>query len=145
MKYHLFINKQGKLPRQAIIDMQRWFLNNAGKKITIILEKFRKERTNDQLAYWFAGIVNPFMNKFGYEKDMAHKMLKLWCGWYNVMTNPDGEEVKIIRSINRNEEGKKSSTTDLMGLIEIAKQKCAEHDLYIKDSEEYFNEHPKEY
>jgi len=145
MKFHLLINKQGKIPKQAIADMQRWFVNNAGKKVTLIFDKFRKERSNDQLRYWFGGIVQPFMNKFGYDRDEAHDMLKYWCNWVDIKTDPDGNEIKIIRSINRNEEGKKSTTTDLMGLIETAKRKCAEHDLYIKDSEEYFNDNPKEY
>ena len=145
MRYKLFINKQGRLPRQAVADMQAEFKNYAEKWIEVIIRPFKKTHSNQQLRYWYGAIVKGFSIKFGYDLEMSHNILKHWCGWTDLKSDPDGNEIKVIRSITKNENGEKSTTTDLMYLINTALQKCAEHDLYIESPDEYYMNNPQEY
>ena len=67
------------------------------------------------------------------------------CDWVDVVSAPDGREIRIIRSINKNEKGEKATTTDLMGLVETAIRKCAEQGLIIETPEEYYSKNPMEF
>jgi hypothetical protein len=145
MIYIFTPNKLGYIPKEAKEAITRELLSRAGKKSVLSLSDYKKIRSNEQLGFWFGGIVDPFRHKYGYDKDFAHSLLKLWCGWYNVVIDPDGNEQRVIRSINKNEKGGKTTTTDMMGLIETAMRKCAEHDLYIKSPDEYFMKNPIAY
>ena len=53
MEYIAQVNKDGKLPKQLVSDMQAEFVSFAGKKIRVIIEKFVKKRSLLQNGwYW---------------------------------------------------------------------------------------------
>lgn len=145
MKYKIRPNREGKLPKQAVADMQAEFRNYAGKWIEVIIRPFKKTYSNQQLRYWYGAIVKGFSVKFGYDLDKSHELLKYWCGWVDIVSDPDGNEIKVIRSITKNEKGEKSTITDLMYLVDTALRKCAEHGLIIEDPDEYYMNNPQEY
>ena len=135
MKFSFIINKQGKIPKQAIADMQRWFVDNAGKKVTATLEKFKKERSKDQNAYYWAVIVKMISDETGYEKNEVHELLAAhFIGTKKIKIG--GLEKEVYKSTA------KLTTTDFMGYIEEIQRWSAEKlNLYIPDP----NELEKEY
>lgn len=145
MKYKVKPNKDGAIPKQATADIRADLKSRAGSWTEIIIQDWKKKYSNSQLAYWYGGIVNAFSKHFGYNFNQAHDMLKYWCGWFDIKKLPTGEEVKVIRSITKNEKGEASSTTDLMFLVNTATRLCAEHGLQIETPEEYFETNPMEY
>lgn len=145
MIYKFRPNKEGKIPKQAVADMQKDFNAYALKMIEVIIRPYKKKFSNQQLRYWYGVIVKSFAIKFGHNLEDAHEILKYWCGWTDLKSDPDGNEIKVIRSITKNEKGEKSSITDLMYLINTAIRKCAEHGLQIETPEEYFETNPMEY
>ena len=145
MKYHIQISKQGQFPKRFETDLALLKKDYAGKTVTITWELYKKTHSNQQLRYWYGAIVKSFAAKFGYDFNTSHEMLKYWCGWFDIKSDPDGNEVKIIRSITKNDRGEKSSTTDLMHLVDTAIRLCAEHGLQIESPEEFYSQNPTEY
>lgn len=145
MKYIVTPNKEGFIPKAAKQAIASELKSKAGKKIVINVDLYKNERSYEQLKYWFAGIVDPFRFHFGYDKEEAHEILKDMCDWVDIVSAPDGREIRIIRSINKNEKGEKATTTDLMGLVETAIRKCAEQGLIIETPEEYYSKNPMEF
>ena len=144
MKYVFTPNKDGFIPKRVKESIAQEFKAMAGKKIQVVIGKYVNERSNDQLRYWFSGIVKPFALHFGYDLEEAHIILKDICDWVDVVAYPNGEEKRVVRSINKNEKGEKSTTTDLMWLIEVAIRKCAEEGLIIETPEEYYSKNPNQ-
>ncbi len=94
MEYVLFVNKQGKLPKQAISDMQKEFISFAGKKIRIKVEKFVKKRSNLQNRWYWGVAVAYISEKTGYFPDEVHEFLKKkFLGVKEIKIGNESEEI----------------------------------------------------
>ena len=130
MNYNIFVNKSGKLPTQAVIDMQAEFQSLAGKHITVNIEKFKK-KSNQQLRYWRGYVVKEFAEFMGYDEDFMHEILKRKCDWWEYK-EIDGKMEKINKSITL------ATTTDFMSIIDKAQRWGAELGLILHDPDENY-------
>uniref|UniRef100_A0A6H1ZGS4 Uncharacterized protein n=1 Tax=viral metagenome TaxID=1070528 RepID=A0A6H1ZGS4_9ZZZZ len=72
--------KTGKLKMLDFVkeEIRRWCLTLKGKEVDIVIKKHRKDRTNDQNAYYWGVVVPILADYFGHDnpEDM-HEDLKL--------------------------------------------------------------------
>ena len=129
----LQINKEGKLPKQAIKRMQQYFQFEAGKKITIMFERYKDKKTMNQLSYYFAEIVKALSEHTGYTLEECHSILKVKAGFitYQKIGN---EEMPCIRSASD------FNKAEMSDLIKSAISFCESLGIRIQTPEEYFEQ-----
>lgn len=135
MEYVLFVNKQGKLPKQAISDMQKEFISFAGKKIRVKIEKYSKKRSNSQNAYYWSCCIPPIVEKTGFTSDEIHEYLisKFIDNKKDIVVGGESEKV--------NKRTHDLTTTEFMGYIADIQRFAAEKlDLVIPDPDPLYND-----
>jgi hypothetical protein len=61
---------------ENIDGFQNWLQHNHDKRTVMKLAKWYKQRTKPENAYYWACIVEPLSNEFGYTKTEMHESLK---------------------------------------------------------------------
>ena len=108
MDFHIQINKDGKLPKQAIEDMQIEFKTLSGKKATVTIEKFWKKRSNLQMGWYWGVAVKLISEHTGYFPYQVHEILKAHLLGTHTATIGN-VKVEVPNTT------KELSTTDMMG------------------------------
>ena len=131
MKYKIRPNKEGKLPKQAIADMQAEFKNYAEKWITVTIEKYKKKRSNEQNAYYWGVVVKLISDETGYTKEEIHDLLAShFIGTKKIRVG--GIEKEVYKSSTE------LTTSDFMGFIAEVQRWAAEKlSLYLPDPNEF--------
>ena len=75
MEYIAQVNKDGKLPKQLVSDMQAEFVSFAGKKIRVIIEKFVKKRSLLQNGWYWGCAIKLMSEHSGYFPYEVHELL----------------------------------------------------------------------
>ena len=99
------INGQMKQNRPLILKALKSF---EGVNITITIAKRKKQRSNNQNAYYWAVIVpfwqNIFLTEWGdvYSKDQTHEFLKYNCNYLEKVNEKTGEILRLSKSTTEN-------------------------------------------
>jgi hypothetical protein len=99
------INGQMKQNRPLILKALKAF---EGINITITIAKRKKQRSNNQNAYYWAVIVvfwqNILLTEWGdvYSKDQTHEFLKYNCNYIEKVNEETGEILRISKSTTEN-------------------------------------------
>ena len=74
-KHHGYVNEQGILSLDDIVSFKQDLLNHKNKKVSIIIERKRKHRSNNQNAYFHKVIVEGFSECSGYTLEESKSAL----------------------------------------------------------------------
>ena len=115
--------KQGKLQLDLQNSFDRWLNTLEGKRVTVSVKRFRKDRSSQQLRYYWAVPVRLLSQQTGYEESEIHAILK-----YKFLRaiNKDGYEyIKSLSTI-----AKQVDTSEMNEYIEKI-QRWAAQDLQV--------------
>ena len=122
------INRKG-----LIKDLASYF---EGKKVTIIIEKYRKNRSNEQNSYYWGVVVEAVkigLNDVGYKmnSEATHELIKYKFLQKELINEETGEILKTIGSTTE------LSTSEFMDLLAQIQQWAAEYlNIIIPDPNE---------
>ena len=135
MKHHLFVNKNGQIPKAASEAIRNELLLLAGKKVTIYVEKFKKKRSNEQNSFYWSVPVKMISEYTGYTNEEVHELLKSkFLGIKKIKIGGD--------EIERGNTTTNLTTTEYMAYIEDVQRWASETlNLYIPDPSEIDKEY----
>ena len=67
---------KGKLHLDMQPSYDRWLITLEGKRVTIEVKRFRKNRTNQQNRYYWGVMIEILSKELGYEPEEIHMMLR---------------------------------------------------------------------
>lgn len=117
-------------------DLDKWFVNNAGRYFTIKVERKKKKRSLNQNSYWWGVVVDKVhegLQHLGHEcsKEDTHEMLKARFNYKEIVNEETGEVLQMPLSTSD------LSTTDFMLLIDKVQRFAAEFlNVIIPDPEQ---------
>lgn len=92
--FHGTVDEQGHVvPEQRNVVKGRLVRNWKGQRVTVVVSRWRKTKTDKQLAYYFAEIVPAWAEWTGYDEDEMHVELKrAWLAPRLAISRLTGEE-----------------------------------------------------
>ena len=111
-----------------------YLLNLRGKgKLTVTIQKYRKKRSQDANAYYWACVVQPLAEHTGYTPNEMHdELLGTYYGWEQRTIKGHTREYPRRRSTTP----QVADTLDFMGLIQTGQAVAAELGVRLPDQEE---------
>ena len=91
-KHYGYVNEQGILSLDDIVSFKQDLLNHRDKKISVVIERKRKHRSNNQNAYFHGCVLEEFSQCSGYTLDEAKSALA-----YEFLRRVDDNGLTIIR------------------------------------------------
>lgn len=129
MRYNIQVNKQGQIPKAASEAIRSELLSYANKRVTITINKYFKQRTNQQNAYLWGVCYKLISEHTGYTCDEVHDLMAKKFIGEKIIKIGDVETVTHKTSV-------KLSTKDFMGFVASIQQFAAEQlNIYIPDPE----------
>ena len=146
MSSSFFLHKQDA-GRAAVLAALHSFLDRLPdtKSWEIIIQPFRKPRSDQQRKALFAAAYGPIMAHMGLRGDQDKKDLHaFWCGerwgWHPQLRN------KPIRTTTKNERGERDeiSISDALDFYAFIQQRSAENGIYVPDPDPFWRERAAE-
>lgn len=105
--------KQGKLQKNISLNIAKDLNSFEGKRVKIIIEKLKSQRSLQQNKYWWA-CVTILSNELGYTKEEMHEILKFKFLKREKVIERNGEVLEYIESTAKLSKGDFSDVTSEM-------------------------------
>ena len=131
MKYNLDlqVNERGEIPLQAKQKIREILLTFSNKKVSFVIEKFKRKRSNEQNSYYWGVLIKILSDELGYEPAEIHELLKYKFLGLEEIKIKDTREKRIIST-------QSLSTVDFMLYIEQVQRWASTLNIYIPDPNE---------